>query len=87
MDDAIAVEESINIDLTLEFWRIGRWMLLHDNTPAHRAIHIHQLLAQRSVPVLHQPLYSRSVGCGFLSVSLPLLTVSRTFLNISNSML
>jgi len=31
-------------------------MLLHGNAPAHCAIRVHQLLAQRGVPILdHQP--------------------------------
>jgi len=40
-----------------ELHRTGQWMLLHDNAPVHCAIRVHQLLAQRCVPVLDHPLY------------------------------
>jgi histone-lysine N-methyltransferase SETMAR len=38
-----------------ELHRTGQWMLLHDNAPPHRAIRVHQFLAQRRVPVVDHP--------------------------------
>jgi histone-lysine N-methyltransferase SETMAR len=42
----------------LELYRTGQWMLLHDNAPAHCAIRVRKLMAQRGVPVLNHPPYS-----------------------------
>ncbi|KAJ8895863.1 hypothetical protein PR048_001203 [Dryococelus australis] len=41
----------------LELHRTGKLMLLHDNAPAHCAIHVHQFLVQHGVPVLSHPPY------------------------------
>ena len=41
-----------------ELHRTGICMLLHDNAPAHSAIRVRQLLAQKMVTVLDQPPYS-----------------------------
>jgi len=41
-----------------ELHRTRQWMLLHNNTPAHCAIYVHQFLAQHGVPVLNHPPYS-----------------------------
>ena len=39
-----------------ELHRTGKWMLLHDNAPAHRVIRVHQFLVQKMVAVLdHLP--------------------------------
>ena len=37
--------------------RTGRWMLLHDNAPAHSVIRVRQFLAQKMVAVLDHPPY------------------------------
>jgi len=42
--------------------RTGQWMLLHDNSPAHCAIRVHQFLAQRVVAVLDHPPYSPNLA-------------------------
>ena len=41
-----------------ELHRTGKWMLLHDNAPAHSAIHMRQFLAQKMVALLDHPPYS-----------------------------
>ena len=38
--------------------RTGKWMLLHDNVPAHSVIRMCQFLAQKMVAVLDHPPYS-----------------------------
>ena len=38
-----------------ELHRTAKWMLLHDNAPAHSAIRMRQFLAQKMVPVLDRP--------------------------------
>ncbi|KAJ4431362.1 hypothetical protein ANN_19959 [Periplaneta americana] len=38
--------------------RTGKWMLIHDNAPAHCAIRVRQFLAQKMVTVLEHPPYS-----------------------------
>jgi hypothetical protein len=96
-----------------EVHRAGQWMLLPDNAPAHCAIHVHQFLAQRTVPVLDHAPYSPSLvpadfflfprlksimkGTHFADVAAiqehvtgsvrPLLTVSRSFMNVAKSVL
>ncbi|KAJ8876441.1 hypothetical protein PR048_020886 [Dryococelus australis] len=40
-----------------ELHTTAKWMQLHDDTPAHCAIHVHQFLAQCGVPVLSHPPY------------------------------
>ena len=42
----------------LEFYRTGKWTLLHDNAPAHSVIRVRQFLAQNMAVVFHHPLYS-----------------------------
>ena len=37
-------------------------MLLHDNAPAHSAIHVHQFLAHKMVVVLDHPPYFRDLA-------------------------
>ncbi|KAJ4435152.1 hypothetical protein ANN_23728 [Periplaneta americana] len=41
-----------------ELHKTGKWMLLHDNAPAHCAICVRQFLAQQMVNVLEHPPYS-----------------------------
>ena len=41
-----------------ELHRTEKWMLLHDNAPAHSAIRVCQFLAQKIVAVLDHPAYS-----------------------------
>ncbi|KAJ8874767.1 hypothetical protein PR048_025633 [Dryococelus australis] len=41
-----------------ELHRTGKWMLQHNNVPAHCATRVHKLLAQYSVPVLSHSPYS-----------------------------
>ena len=41
-----------------ELHRIGKWMLLHDNSSAHSEIIVRQFLAHKMVAVLDQPPYS-----------------------------
>ena len=36
----------------------GRWFLLHDNVPVHRAVAVQEFLAQKQVCVLHHLPYS-----------------------------
>ena len=40
-----------------ELHRTGKWMLLHNNAPAHSAIRVSQFLAHKVVTVLDQPPY------------------------------
>ena len=41
-----------------ELHKTGKWLLLHDNAPAHTAIRVRQFLAQKKVTVLDHPPYS-----------------------------
>ena len=41
-----------------ELHRTGKWMLPHDNTPAHSVVRDAQILAQKMVAVLDHPAYS-----------------------------
>ena len=38
-----------------ELHRTGKWMMLHDNAPAHSAIRVRQFLAQKMVALLYHP--------------------------------
>ena len=40
-----------------ELHRTGKWILLHDNAPAHSAIRVRQFLAQKMIAVLDHPPY------------------------------
>jgi transposase len=39
-------------------WTAGKWLLRHDNGPAHTALSVRQLLAKHSIPTLPQLPYS-----------------------------
>ena len=41
-----------------ELHRTGKWMLFHDNAPAHSAISVRQFLSQKMVAVLDNPPYT-----------------------------
>ena len=36
----------------------GEWFLHHDNAPSHTSLVVQQFLAEKSIPVITQPLYS-----------------------------
>ena len=48
---------SVSERIRSELHRTGKWMLLHDNVPAHSAIGVRQLLTQKMVAVLDHPPY------------------------------
>ena len=38
-----------------EKWRSGKWILHHDNAPAHKAVTTNEFLAKNNIPSLPQP--------------------------------
>ena len=49
-----------------ELWKTRSWLLHHDNAPAHNALGIWEFLAENSIAVLEQPLYSPNLAsCDF----------------------
>ena len=47
-------------------WETNAWVLHHDNAPAHTALSIRQLLAERNIATLKQPPYSPDLApCDF----------------------
>ena len=50
-----------------ELWQDKSWLLHHANAPAHKALTIRQLLAEKNITVLEQPPYSPDLAlCDFL---------------------
>ena len=50
-----------------EYSAPGSWLLLHDNTPVHRAVAIQEFLARKQVCVLHQPPHSPDLSsCDYI---------------------
>ena len=41
-----------------ELWRSGKWLIHHDNAPAHRALRIHQFLTSQGTTLVPHPPYS-----------------------------
>ena len=53
-------------DKRRSLWEVHTWTLHHDDDPAHRALNIHQFLAERNIATLEHPLYSPNVAlCDF----------------------
>ena len=49
-----------------ELWQDKSWLLHHDSAPAHNALNIRQLLAEKNMAVLEQPPYSPDLAlCDF----------------------
>jgi hypothetical protein len=49
-----------------QLFQSGRWLLHHDNAPAHTALSIQEFLAEKKIPVVHHPPYSPDLApCDF----------------------
>jgi hypothetical protein len=49
-----------------DLWKKKSWILHQDNAPVHKSLAVKQLLADKNIPVLQYPLYSRDlVPCDF----------------------
>ena len=56
-------------DKRRDLWENNTWVLHHDNAPAHSALSIQQVLAERNVPTLEQPPYSPDLAtCDFFPI-------------------
>jgi len=49
-----------------ELWERNRWILHHDNAPAHSALIVHEFLGRNSITVLKHPPYLPDLApCNF----------------------
>jgi hypothetical protein len=49
-----------------ELWCRKNWLLLHDNSPAHRPVLVQEVLAKQQVTILPHPPYSHDLTlCNF----------------------